>query len=156
MWQTIAIMFIVMSMIPAGDLAGKLLTGSGAAGSLYGAYLTASRWVADAGIPIALIFSQLAIAAVALTQVGLTTLPAWSASTAWLTLASAAFSMLGNLLLVYAYTRAPASILAPLVYFQLIAATGLGWLVFQDIPDAFTWAGLALILNSGLAAALRH
>jgi len=29
----------------------------------------------------------------------------------------------------------------------------LGWAVFGDLPDALGWAGLALVLGAGLAAA---
>ena len=70
-----------------------------------------------------------------------------------LTLASAFCSMAGNLLLLYAYRIANATRLAPLVYFQLIAAVVLGWMIFGNLPDAFTWAGLAVIIGAGLASA---
>ncbi|MEM9550370.1 MAG: DMT family transporter [Pseudomonadota bacterium] len=123
------------------------------AGAFYGAYLTASRWLADRGTPLALIYSQLIVSAVVLAPAGLAALPPLTGSTMVLTVASAGFSMTGNLLLLYAYSRAPASHLAPLVYFQLIAATALGWVAYQDLPDALTWAGLALIIGSGLASA---
>ena len=47
--------------------------------------------------------------------------------------------------------------LAPMVYFQLVAAVGLGWMVFSDLPDLWTWTGLAVVLSAGLAsAALRR
>ena len=69
-----------------------------------------------------------------------------------LTTASAAFSMAGNGLLLLAYRIAPATRLAPLVYLQLPAATALGWLLFADLPDPLTWAGIALILLAGITA----
>jgi drug/metabolite transporter (DMT)-like permease len=62
-------------------------------------------------------------------------------------------SMLGNLLLLYAYQLVPATRIAPLVYFQLVAAVGLGWLIFGDLPDVWTWAGLIVIITAGLASA---
>ena len=61
-------------------------------------------------------------------------------------------AMAGNMLLVWAYKRAEATVLAPLVYSQLLAATALGWLVFGDLPDALGWLGLALLVVSGFAA----
>lgn len=124
------------------------------AGCFYGAFLTASRWLSHLGTPLALSFSQLAIAGLVLTPFGLANLPALDIETAGLTLASAMGSMLGNLLLLVAYARAPATRLAPLVYFQLIAAAGLGWAVFGDLPDLWTWAGLSLVLGAGLVSAL--
>lgn len=123
------------------------------AGLFYGAFLTASRWLSAIGSPGALTFTQLAIGAVLLLPFGAVRIPEPSLAVAGLTLASAACSMLGNLILLYAYRLAPATVLAPLVYFQLFAAVLLGWLIFADWPDALTWAGMALILCAGVAAA---
>lgn len=124
------------------------------AGCFYGGFLTASRWLSPLGSPLALSLTQLAIAGLVLMPFGLSALPSFSPQVAALTLASALGSMLGNLLLLVAYARAPATRLAPLVYFQLAAATGLGWAVFGDLPDLWTWAGLSLVLGAGLASAL--
>ncbi|MDV4145146.1 DMT family transporter [Shimia sp. FJ5] len=124
------------------------------AGCFYGAFLTASRWLSSVGRPTSLFFTQLALSALFLTPFAYDSLPPLTATVGALTVASALFSAGGNLLLLYAYARAPASQLAPLVYFQLIAATGLGWAVFSDLPDAWTLTGLALIITSGLASAL--
>ncbi|WP_164659523.1 DMT family transporter [Tropicibacter sp. Alg240-R139] len=127
------------------------------AGCFYGSFLTASRWLSHLGSPLALSFTQLFVSALVLMPLGLMHLPTLTPAVAGLTTLSALGSMLGNLLLLVAYARAPATKLAPLVYFQLIAATGLGWAVFNDFPDTITWAGLALVLMSGLAsAALRR
>lgn len=123
------------------------------AGLFYGTFLTMSRWLGGIAAPVSLIFTQLLIAALILTPFGLMYLPPPTAPTAALTLASAACSMMGNLLLLYAYRIAPATKLAPLVYFQLIAATLLGWTIFGNLPDTYTWAGLVLIIGAGLASA---
>lgn len=123
-----------------------------AAGMFYGAFLTMSRWLSGIGTPIALTFSQLSISAVLLLPWGLLHLPPVTLPIAGLTFASAFCSMLGNLMLLNAYRIAPATKLAPLVYFQLIAAVILGWTVFGDLPDTYTWAGLAIILITGLAS----
>jgi drug/metabolite transporter (DMT)-like permease len=57
---------------------------------------------------------------------------------------------LGHLLLIEAFARAPASILAPFTYSQLVWATLLGFLVFGDVPDAPTLIGATIIVGSGL------
>ena len=80
---------------------------------------------------------------------GATEIPPLNLSVAGLVLASAAASALGNLLLVLAYARAPATRLAPFIYFQLIAATAYGWLFFGDLPDPVTFAGLFLLVARG-------
>ncbi len=123
------------------------------AGLFYGGFLTMSRWLGQIAPPMALIFTQLLIAGIITLPFGILHLPAMTAPIAALTLISAACSMLGNLLLLYAYRLAPATKLAPLVYFQLIAATLLGWSVFGNLPDSFTWAGLVLIIGAGLVSA---
>ena len=45
---------------------------------------------------------------------------------------------------------APASTLAPLHYLEIVTAVVLGLLVFGDFPNALTWAGIAVIVASGL------
>lgn len=124
------------------------------AGMFYGAYLTASRWLGGVVAPRILLFSQLALSAVVTVPIALPHIPEITTEIAWLTLASAICSMLGNGLLILAYRIELASRLAPLVYFQLVAATVLGWMIFGDLPDLLTWAGLAMILGSGIASAL--
>ncbi|APE44629.1 hypothetical protein BOO69_15335 [Sulfitobacter alexandrii] len=124
-----------------------------AAGTFYGTFLTMSRWLSALGSPMALTFTQLLIAGFLMLPLGLLHLPAFSLPVAGLTVASALCSMLGNLLLLYAYRISPATRIAPLVYFQLIAAVALGWILFGDLPDVFTWMGLALIIGAGLTSA---
>ncbi|WP_193748884.1 DMT family transporter [Leisingera sp. ANG-Vp] len=127
------------------------------AGCFYGAFLTSSRWLAHVGSPLELSLTQLLLSAVLMLPLGLSNLPELTPSTAALTVGSAAFSMMGNLLLLFAYSKVQAVKLAPMVYFQLVAAVGLGWAVFSDLPDLWTWAGLAVVLSAGLAsAALRR
>lgn len=56
----------------------------------------------------------------------------------------------GHLLVVNAFRRADAGILAPFQYLEIISATALGLLIFGDFPDAITWIGIAVIVGSGL------
>ena len=124
------------------------------AGLCYGMFLTTSRWLSALAPPAALLFTQLSISALLLAPVGLAQLPQFTTPVTSLILPSGLFSMLGNLLLLFAYRLAPATQLAPLVYFQLFAATALGWAVFSDLPDMLTWAGLALVVGTGTVSAL--
>lgn len=57
---------------------------------------------------------------------------------------------IGHLLIVMGMSRAPASVLAPLGYSEIVAATLLGWLVFGDWPDLWTISGIIIIVASGL------
>jgi drug/metabolite transporter (DMT)-like permease len=45
---------------------------------------------------------------------------------------------------------APASVVVPYQYTMIIWAVALGWMVFGDVPDAFTIAGAAIICAAGL------
>lgn len=124
------------------------------AGLCYGAFLTASKWLAPVASGPHLLLSQLLVGSVLLAPVGLTALPDVTVPIAGLTLLSAGFSAAGNMFLIVAYGRASASSLAPLVYFQIVAATALGAAVFGTLPDGLTWAGLAVVLIAGTASAL--
>lgn len=124
------------------------------AGLFYGGFLTASRWLAARARPLALLFSQFLIGALLLAPIGLAQLPAPGLELAALSLGSALASLGGNLLLILAYRRAEAARLAPLVYVQLVAATGFGLVFFGDWPDLWVLAGLGLLIFSGVAGFL--
>ncbi|MSU88255.1 EamA family transporter [Rhodobacteraceae bacterium 2CG4] len=55
-----------------------------------------------------------------------------------------------HLFLVAAYARAPAPLLAPLQYLEIVSATVFGYWLFGDFPDALKWTGIAIIVGSGL------
>lgn len=122
------------------------------AGVFYGSYLTASRWLATAARPRTLLLSQLLPGAVLLAPLGLPAVPPLTGAVAGLVLVSAAASMAGNLLLIAAYKRAPATVLAPLVYTQLIAAAVYGIVFFGTFPDGLALAGMSLLIASGVGA----
>ena len=57
---------------------------------------------------------------------------------------------IGHYFLTIAYSQAPAAVVAPFNYTQLIGAAILGYLVFGDFPDFWTWVGAGVIVGSGL------
>ncbi len=63
---------------------------------------------------------------------------------------------LAQWLVALAYRQAPASVLAPLSYTQLVWSAALGYLVFGAFPDTWTFAGAAIIMASGLYTAHRE
>jgi drug/metabolite transporter (DMT)-like permease len=65
-------------------------------------------------------------------------------------------SSTGQWLTVLAHRLAPASMLAPFSYTQLIWATAAGWLVFGNLPDEWTLVGASIIIASGLYTAHRE
>ena len=56
----------------------------------------------------------------------------------------------GHFLMIKAFEKAPASLLAPFNYTSLIWATFLGFFLFGDLPDAWTIFGAIIIISSGL------
>ena len=57
----------------------------------------------------------------------------------------------GHFVLIRAHAHAPATLLAPFGYAQLLVVLTLGWLVFGQLPDGIGLAGIALVAGSGLA-----
>lgn len=62
----------------------------------------------------------------------------------------------GHFVLIRAFHHAAASVLAPFVYSQLVAALILGYAVFGDFPDGWSLVGMAIIVASGVFVALRN
>lgn len=57
---------------------------------------------------------------------------------------------LGHYCVAQALGYAPANVVSPFQYFQLLGSVAVGWLVFSELPDALTWMGAAVIVLSGL------
>jgi len=60
------------------------------------------------------------------------------------------FSGLGHYLLIVGHRLAPASVLAPFIYTEIVWMIGLGYLVFGDAPNSWTLSGVAVVIASGL------
>jgi drug/metabolite transporter (DMT)-like permease len=69
-------------------------------------------------------------------------------------LAMGTIGAFGHLLLLKAYEFAQASVLSPLGYAEMLSAVVVGWFAFGDFPDGPTWAGIAIIVASGVYLAL--
>ncbi len=63
---------------------------------------------------------------------------------------------LGHYLLIMAFERAPASLLAPLGYSEIVMAVAVGYFGFGDLPDRWTWLGIAIVVASGSYVLLRE
>ena len=53
-------------------------------------------------------------------------------------------------LLIYAVKFARTSFLGPFGYFEIVTAIFLSAMLFNEIPDAYTWLGIIIIISSGL------
>jgi drug/metabolite transporter (DMT)-like permease len=80
-----------------------------------------------------------------------TALPSWHW---WALLALMGFlGTIGHFILILAYQRAPASTLTPYLYAQIAFAMLGGWVVFSQLPDAISLAGMAMIAVCGATGA---
>lgn len=62
---------------------------------------------------------------------------------------------LGHYFLTASFRYAPASLLAPVSYMQLLWAGLLGWMVFGHIPDGLTVLGMLVIMAAGVMIAFK-
>ncbi len=73
-----------------------------------------------------------------------------------LTAVMAFLGMLGSLGIIAAYRTAPAVIVAPMQYSQILWAALYGWLFFGESVDFYTAVGSAVIIASGIYIVLRE
>jgi drug/metabolite transporter (DMT)-like permease len=62
----------------------------------------------------------------------------------------------GHYFLTIAYSQAPAAVISPFNYMQLVGAAILGYAVFHELPDTWTWVGSGVIIASGLYIGYRE
>ena len=131
-----------------------LLLGSSLA---YALYLIATRWVgrydnAATGIIFAALFGSLGMS---LAMPFIFVMPR-----TWLD--GLLFGVLGFLggfghyLVILAFELGAAAVIAPLGYVELVGTTVLGYLIFGNFPDLWTWVGAGMIIASGIYIAWRE
>ena len=79
------------------------------------------------------------------------TLPQWG-----LFVLLAAIANGGHYLIVRAYDYSEASLLAPLAYTEMIMATAAGWWFFGEFPDAWTFAGVGILIACAIYISIRE
>lgn len=132
-----------------GDFGWEGLLPMGA-GVGYACYLILTRRLAGAGPALVTLAYSGLVGTVALSLV----VPfVWSPPDAagWsLMVLMGLLAAVGHFLLIRAFELAPASLLAPLGYGEIVGATAVGYLLFGDFPDRITWIGVTVIVASGL------
>lgn len=61
-----------------------------------------------------------------------------------------------HFLIIMAYKHAEAAAVVPFAYFQIVMGTILGYALFGDFPTPVTWAGIAVIIASGVYISIRE
>ena len=142
---------------PGGSLFGPGVAYALGAALSYAAYQILTRKLAATEHPMRLLFYTALLGTLAMLPV----LPVyWDGS--WptplqslLIISLGLYGGIGHFLLIRAFHATSASLLAPLIYTQLVWATLLGWLVFDHFPDLLTVVGMLIIGASGLSLAIR-
>jgi drug/metabolite transporter (DMT)-like permease len=123
---------------------------------LFAGYQILTRKLAGRDDPITTLFYPGLIAVLAIPPVfpgsisGLPSVPLHAAMLACIGVLGA----VGHFLLIRAHGLAPATLLAPFGYTQLLVVLALGWLVFGQLPDGVALTGIGLIAGSGLGLIL--
>ncbi len=148
---------ILLIVRPGGAVfhpATLLLIGAALSNSMY--QLLTRRLPHDG--PYTTLFYTALVGAIALTAA----LP-FSGTAVPLTWTDAAFlvtlgvlAAFGHLLFISGFLMAPASLLAPFTYVQMLWATFYGWLLFRHLPDAVSLLGMGVIVASGVALVLHE
>jgi drug/metabolite transporter (DMT)-like permease len=117
----------------------------------YAVYNLATRMLAATdSSETTMVYSGLAGVVLLTPVIGLFWVPP-SSATSWALMAGiGVFGALGHWLLIKAHRLAPAAVLAPFIYTQIIWMVLLGWWLFGQWPDGWTLAGGAVVIASGL------
>jgi drug/metabolite transporter (DMT)-like permease len=127
-----------------------------ATGFCYSFYALSTRKLAGSDPPLVTLFFT-GLIGVAVTSALLPPVWVWPSQTEWLLMVVIGLvSATGHACVIMASERAPAPLLAPLGYIEIISATILGYVLFADVPDAMTWIGMSIIVASGLVIAWRE
>jgi len=118
---------------------------------LYAAFMMMTRRLAAYDSPETIQYLPAVGAAIGLTPFALA---AWQSPSGWLEWTVACLLGVlggcGHYLLALAHRYAPASVIAPFLYQQVIYMALFGYLVFGDVPGPAVWLGATIVIGSGL------
>ncbi len=157
-WSAVVVGFLGACIIirPGPDMfsSGALL--ALAAGTLYALYLIATRRLAGSAPPLITLFYTALIGAVLLSLIVPFSWTTPNLEQVGLMAALGAIAAVGHLLVIKAFQMAPASLLAPYGYSEIVMATIVGYIFFGDFPDYLSWIGVAIVVASGIYVSLRE
>ncbi|MBT3700373.1 MAG: EamA family transporter [Alphaproteobacteria bacterium] len=134
---------------PGMDMDIGVLLAMGA-GAFFAFYVITTRQASRQSDPIRTLVFQCVVGTLILTPQAIW---AWSLPAVQdlhLFLTMGCLSALSHILSITAFRYAEASTLAPLVYLELVSASIIGYIFFDDLPDVGIWIGAAVIVASGL------
>lgn len=154
-WQTAVALIagflgVVIVAGPGTDINPMGLLLSLSAAVCYAIYLVLTRMTSFVdGVMTSLLFASLAGSVIPL-FLGWNSFQPIDGAHAWNFVRLCLFNMIGQTCIVLAFSSAPATVLQPLNYVQIVWAAVIGYLVFGDTPASSTWIGGALIVAAGI------
>ena len=127
-----------------------------AAGSTYAFYVLMTRKLSGSAPPLVTLFYTALLGGAVMTAVMPFAWVAPSHQDLALMVAMGVIAACGHFLIIKAFEKAPASLLAPYGYSEIVMATLVGYVAFGDFPDHWTWIGIAIIVCSGIYISLRE
>lgn len=152
-WAAIVVGFIGVLIVTQPGLGGMHWAAlySVAAMLFYSVYALMTRMLVATDTPAGMLILSGAVATVAMTPTGVSV---WVMPSDWLQwsllLMTGFFGAVGHWFFILAHRVAPAPMLAPFIYSQIIWMVALGYLVFDDIPTLSTLIGASVVVSSGL------
>lgn len=126
------------------------------AGVFMGVFYALNRKLATAAPPIASIAYAGYIGFIAATPFTVFNWTPPQEGDGWIIFGFVVLAAIGQTLLISAFRYGQASLVAPFHYVQILAATLFGWMFFEQLPDGYTWLGVAIVVGSGLYIAIRE
>jgi drug/metabolite transporter (DMT)-like permease len=156
----------ILVIQPSYELFGAVSLLPLAAAFLFALYLLVTRWVSIDEHPLTMqlysgIGAMIAIGPILLIgeSLGSTDYSITMPTTAGFLAAFAAMglvSTVGHVMVANAFKLAPASVLAPFSYLEIVTATAFGFVFFGDFPAGLQWLGTAIIVSMGVLIFLRE
>jgi drug/metabolite transporter (DMT)-like permease len=156
-WTAVGVGFAGVALI-VGPEAGEGIMSLGAAlslaaATLYALGLTTVRWLSSTESEMSMMFSQCLIQLV-IGWAGLLLLPGAfvpMSDNIWIAIvAISVFLTAGQFLTFRAFRLAPVGAVAPFHYTELVWATLIGWLFWNEWPPAYVWYGAMIVVAAGL------
>jgi len=116
---------------------------------VFALYQIATRILASTERPVSTLFYSALVGTIGTTLVGPFFWSETSLVDFLLMVLVGAIGGFSHYLLILAFRHAPASLLAPFIYVQIVTSTLVGYLFFGDVPDSYTIAGALLVAAAG-------
>jgi len=154
-WACVAAGFVgvLIVMRPSFDVTGLPALFVLVAGIMLGCQLVMARFLVRAKSPlITSTFTALVITAATSLFVPFNWQP-FSSFELTLIAVMGTITAASQYLMLMAFSRAQAPMLAPISYTEIPAAAAIGMVAFGEFPDTVAWGGIALIITSGVVVA---